>query len=120
MVPLLTRPQIARFKRDGYIILDGVLDPHMCAQVRDEMWDTITERIPRMERGDANTWHVTDEESERLTKDGGKDPYFSAKGNTITIRNGTEQLILNAAVRLGIYGRDCCQSVDTYPLSFMP
>ena len=33
-VPLLSRSQIARFKRDGYLILEGVLDPGMCGRVR--------------------------------------------------------------------------------------
>ncbi len=98
-VPPLSRAQIARFKRDGYLILEGVLDPEMCRQLREEMWDTIAEHLPRMKRDDPSTWCVTEDESERLTKKGGKDPYFSAKGSIITIRNGTEQLVLDAIVR---------------------
>eukprot|EP01051_Picozoa_sp_SAG22_P003699 SAG22_NODE_183_length_16031_cov_36.647000_11_plen_303_part_00 len=99
MVPLLTREQIAEFKRDGFLVMKSVLDPALCAQVRDEMWGQIHENIPRMRRDDPRTWYVTDEESARLTKDGGKDPYFSAKGSVMTIRNGTEQLVLDTAVR---------------------
>ena len=71
----------------------------MCARVRDDMWRDITENIPRMRRDDPATWFVTEEESERLTKASGKDPYFSAKGSMITVRNGTEQLVLETAVR---------------------
>jgi hypothetical protein len=48
-------------------------------QLRDEMWATIAEHMPRMRCDDPSTWHVTEEESERLTKTGGKDPYFSAR-----------------------------------------
>jgi hypothetical protein len=33
-VPLLSRSQIGRFKRDGYLILEGVLDPKMCGRLR--------------------------------------------------------------------------------------
>jgi hypothetical protein len=99
MVPLLTRQQISEFKRDGFIILKDVLDPALCAGVRDEMWAQITANMPRMQRHDPSSWYITDEESARLTKDGGKDPYFSAKGSAITIRNGTEQHVLDAVVR---------------------
>eukprot|EP01048_Picozoa_sp_COSAG05_P030500 COSAG05_NODE_10623_length_555_cov_0.780702_1_plen_84_part_10 len=63
-VPLLTRAQISSFKRDGFIILEGVLDPQLCKMVRDNMWDTITDHLPRMKRNDPATWHVTEEEAE--------------------------------------------------------
>ena len=82
------------------------------------MWATIGEHLPRMKRDDPTTWcdprhlavpprsiwyvrhrFVTDEESERLTKSGGKDPFFSARATTYTVRNGAEQLLLDMAVR---------------------
>lgn len=98
-VPLLTQRQVSEFKRDGFIILPGVLDPDACAALRDDMWSQITANMPRVQRYDPSTWFVTDQESARLTKDGGKDPYFSAKGSAVTIRNGTEQHVLDAVVR---------------------
>lgn len=37
----LTTDQIAQFKRDGFLVLEEVLDPELCRQARDEMWETI-------------------------------------------------------------------------------
>ena len=42
-VDLLTTSQIAQFKRDGFIVLPGVVDADLCRQARDQMWDTIAE-----------------------------------------------------------------------------
>ena len=42
-VDLLTTSQIAQFKRDGFIVLPGVVDLDLCRQARDQMWDTIGE-----------------------------------------------------------------------------
>ena len=67
--------------------------------MRDEMWATIGEHLPRMKRDDPTTWHVSEEESEQLKKSGGKDPYFTASGAMFVVRNGAEQLLLDMAVR---------------------
>ncbi|MBT3341497.1 MAG: hypothetical protein HN712_27325 [Gemmatimonadetes bacterium] len=102
-VALLTSDQITSFKRDGYLVLPGALDPDLCRQARDEMWETIANHLPRMKRDDPTTWGpITDEEHARLAAtrpDGGGEPYFSGKGNRFVIRNGVEEPILNLAPR---------------------
>ena len=37
----LTADQITQFKRDGFLVLEGVLDPELCRQARDGMWEVI-------------------------------------------------------------------------------
>lgn len=101
-VPLLTPNQIEQFKRDGYLVLPGALDPDLCRQTRDEMWKTTATGLPRMKRDDPSTWTpITDEESTVLSvrpKVGG-DPYFHGKGHRFSVRNGAEELLLNLAPR---------------------
>ena len=36
-VDCLTTSQIAQFKRNGFIVLPGVVDPALCRQARDQM-----------------------------------------------------------------------------------
>ena len=63
-VPPLTDSQIAQFKRDGFLVLPGVLDPDLCRRARDDMWEAIGEYLPRMKRDDPSTWTpITDEEA---------------------------------------------------------
>ena len=52
----LTTDQIAQFKSDGFLVLEGVLDPAFCHQARDEMWEVIQAHLPRMNRNDPSTW----------------------------------------------------------------
>ena len=91
-VESLTIDQIAQFKRDGFLILEGVLDPELCRQARDEMWDMIQAHLPRMKRDDPATWDpITEEESAKLQhrpEDGG-DPYFS--GTDTGTQSATER-----------------------------
>ena len=100
-VDRLTTSQIAQFKRDGFIVLPGVIDPELCHQARDHMWDTITEHRPSMKRDDPLTWvPFTEEEQAIYTRlEGGGDPYFSGKGHRMTIRNGAEDLLLDIGAR---------------------
>ena len=55
-VESLTADQIAQFKRDGFLVLEGVLDPELCLRARDEMWEVIQTHLPRMKRDDPSTW----------------------------------------------------------------
>ena len=55
-VESLTADQIAQFKRDGFLVLEGVLDPELCRQARDEMWEVIQAHLPRMKRDGPSTW----------------------------------------------------------------
>ena len=91
----LTASQIAQFKREGFLVLPAVLDPELCRQARDEMWETVEANLPRLKRGDSSTWGpITEEESARLSAqrpEGGGEPYFSGKDHRFTVRNGTEQ-----------------------------
>jgi hypothetical protein len=102
-VELLTASQIAQFKRDGYLVLPAVLDPDLCRQARDQMWETIAANLPRMKRDDPSTWTpITEEESSRPRVPppvGVEDPYFAGRDHKLSVRNGTEQLILDLAPR---------------------
>ena len=40
-VELLSESQIAQFKRDGMLVLPGVLDLDLCRRARDQMWEII-------------------------------------------------------------------------------
>ena len=98
----LTVDQIAQFKRDGFLVLEEVLDPELCLRARDEMWEVIQAHLPRMKRDDPSTWGpITEEESIKLQhrpEDGG-DPYFSGNSHRFTVRNGASELMLNLAPR---------------------
>ena len=98
----LTTEQIDQFKRDGFLVLPSVLDPELCRQARDEMWETIETYLPRMKRDDPATWYpITQEETTRLRvrPEGGGDPFFSGSGHRFTVRNGASELLLNLAPR---------------------
>lgn len=41
------------FKDNGYLIKRGVLDPQLCAQARDRLWEAAP---PRFKRDDVDTW----------------------------------------------------------------
>ena len=100
-VEKLTESQIARFKRDGLLVLPAVLDPDLCGQVRDQLWDTIAEHRPQMKRDDPSTWvpfAKGEADREQRPKEGG-DANFFGSGNRLFTRNGAEQLLLDAAVR---------------------
>jgi hypothetical protein len=98
---LLTTSQIAQFKRDGFIVLPGVVDADLCLQARNQMWDTIAEYRPSMKLDDPSTWlPFTEQEQASYTRpaDGG-DPYFAGSGRGFTIRNGAEDLLLDIGAR---------------------
>ena len=97
----LTTSQIAQFKRVGFVVLPGVIDPELCRQARDQLWETIAESRPSMKRDDHSTWvPFTEEEQASYMRpvDGG-DPYFSGKGHSFCIRNGPEDLLLDIGAR---------------------
>ena len=47
----LTASQIARFRRDGFLVLPAVLDPELCRLARNEMWEAIAAELPPYEKG---------------------------------------------------------------------
>ena len=60
----LTANDIAFFKREGYLIKRGVLDPELTAMARDRLWD---DPPPSLKRDDPDTWVgpvVEEEESD--------------------------------------------------------
>jgi hypothetical protein len=102
-VPRLTTDQIAQFKRDGFLILPNVIDPQICQQAREHMWNTIAEYRPSMKRDDPSTWlPFTKQESSSYESqrpaDGGE-PYFTGSGHGMKIYNGSEDLMLNIGAR---------------------
>ena len=101
-VNLLSPDQIAQFKRDGFLVLPSVLDPELCRQVRDDMWETIDGRFPRLKRDDPSTWGpISEEESAKLKArpEEGGDPYFNGNGHKFYVRNGAEERLLDLAPR---------------------
>ncbi len=100
-VDRLTPSQIAQFKRDGFVVLPGVIDPELCRQAHDQMWDTIAEYRPSMKRDDPSTWLPFTEEEQASYKrpEGGGDPYFSGGERGFTIRNGTDELLIDIGAR---------------------
>ena len=102
-VPLLTASQIARFKRDGFLVLPAALDLELCRQARDALWDAVAMHLPRMKRDDPSTWTpVTAEENAALNAqqpEMGGDPYVFAEGHRFYVRNGTEPFMLDLAPR---------------------
>ncbi|MDE2992119.1 MAG: phytanoyl-CoA dioxygenase family protein [Chloroflexota bacterium] len=100
--PRLTTDQIAQFKREGYLVLPGVVDPELCRQARDQMWDTIAQYRPSMRRDDPSTWTpISEEENASYTREAtGGDPYFGGGGHRFYIRNGAEDLLLDIGARV--------------------
>ena len=100
-VPPLTESQIAQFKRDGMLVLPGVLDLDLCRRARDQMWDLIAEHRPSMKRDDPATWlPFTEEETENHQRpEIGGDPYFFGRGHRLYTRNGAEELLLDLVPR---------------------
>lgn len=97
----LSEGQIAQFKRDGMLVLPGVLDLDLCRQARDQMWELIAEHQPSMTRDDPSTWiPFTEEKANNYQRpEGGGDPYFFGRGHRFYIRNGAQDLLLNMAPR---------------------
>lgn len=102
-IALLTNEQIAQFKRDGFLVLPGVLDPALCRRARDKMWADIKNYLPRIKKEDPATWGpLSDEESAALKAQrppGGGDPYFGGSGHAFFIRNGSEEYMLDLVPR---------------------
>ena len=100
-VARLTTSQIAQFKREGFLVLPGVLDPELCRQARDQMWDAIAAHRPSMKRDDPSTWipFAEEEQSNYPPSEDGGSPYFSGKGHRFFVRNGVDDLMLDLAPR---------------------
>ena len=56
MDALLSPGEIAKFKRDGYFIKRGLLEPSLCAACRDLLWTTPDALPQRMVRGERATY----------------------------------------------------------------
>ena len=100
----LTATARADFKQHGYLVLPAALDPGLCARVRDEMWATLTENLPRLQRGNPATWapFTGDEQRPRRPETDsfeGGDLYFEPTGHRFVIRNGAEELLLDLCPR---------------------
>ena len=50
---VLTEEEIRFFKREGYLIKKGVLDPKLCARARNRLWD---DPPPSLNKDDPDTW----------------------------------------------------------------
>lgn len=101
-VTRLTTSQIAKFKRDGFLVLPGVLDLELCRQAREDMWAVLATQCPRIKRDDPKTWlPFTADEAASYQNSAEHDgfPPFFAVGHRFYIRNGTEDLMLDLAPR---------------------
>ena len=97
-VARLTTSQIAQFKREGFLVLPGALDPELCRQARDQMWDAIGEHRPSMKRDDPSTWGpITEDEAAAQASQ--FDAYFAGKGERLYVCNGADELMLDLAPR---------------------
>lgn len=72
-LPPLTRAELAQFKRDGYILRRGALDPSLLAAAQDAWWQCLEhpDAPPRLRRDQPDTWR-----GELVGSDGG-DPRMS-------------------------------------------
>ena len=50
---ILTEADIQFFKREGYLIKRGILDPDLCARARERLWD---DPPPSLKKDDPETW----------------------------------------------------------------
>jgi len=83
----LTPEEICFFKREGYLVKRGVMDPDLMAQARAFLWEGAP---PRMRRDDPNTWvgpFRPDEEDE--------DPENQRRGFTWKYREPAQKALLN-------------------------
>lgn len=88
---LLSKQQVAAFKRDGFFLARGILDPEVCLHCRDLMW--AANEIPRLDRQGDMTGPITPEEAATVTKETGTD---SASGYRWMTRNlGGEDAFVN-------------------------
>ena len=97
----MTTSQISQFKRDGLLVLPGVLDLDLCRQARDQLWNTLAVHLPRSQREDSFAWGpLADEEEAMLPQTvDGVDAYCWGNGHRIYIRNGAEDLLRALAPR---------------------
>ena len=95
-VDLLSEEQIPEFKRDGFLVLPGVLDTDLCRQARDQMWEVIAEHRPGMKRDDPASWTpISAEEAESYQRPaGGATLIFSAKDIAIISITGPRNYCL--------------------------
>ena len=107
VVPRLTVAQLASFKTDGYLVLPDVLERELIQQLREEAWREI-ESFVRLRQDDPSSWGALEEEDVRhLSKrrpdknnshEGG-DPRFEGSGHRFYLKNGADELHLNAFPR---------------------
>eukprot|EP01048_Picozoa_sp_COSAG05_P008845 COSAG05_NODE_694_length_7891_cov_5.305570_3_plen_334_part_00 len=105
MVLLLNPEQIATFKREGFLLLPGALDPDACDRAREQMWGELCAAVPRLDPHDSTTWcHFTDSEipSQRRSEaefnnsyDGGDPRLDISKGDRFNLHNGCDELQIN-------------------------
>ena len=93
MVPALTDEEVLRFVRDGFLLKRQLLDPALCARCRDRMWEV--NEVPRLDRGDPNTWVGRFSEEEACADPGKYRSGFSWRSRAI----GTEDLFLDLLPR---------------------
>ena len=104
----LTEEQIARFKRDGLLVLPGVLDADLCRRARDQMWEIIGEHRPAMRRDDPATW-VSFSEEEKASYPRGGD-----RGRSVLLRQQTTGTTSATA------SRSCCWTWPPAPCGASP
>ena len=98
-VPRLAAADVARFKRDGFIVLPAAADPDLCRQARDALWGSIATALPRLRRGEPRTWRPFTEQEQEELRLGRKPGVFVEGTHRLYVRNGTSQLMLDLCTR---------------------
>ena len=52
-MPVLTEDEVRFFKREGYLVKKGALDPELCARARERLWD---DPPPSLKKDDPDSW----------------------------------------------------------------
>ncbi|MDA1301965.1 MAG: phytanoyl-CoA dioxygenase family protein [Proteobacteria bacterium] len=99
---MLTPPQIAFFKVNGYLLLRQVLDPALCARARDRLWEALPEGST-MQRDDPATHTGPFPEDQQSD-----DPLHIRKGYLWQLREcGTESSLIDL-----VYNRPLCAMAE--------
>jgi hypothetical protein len=95
VVPPLSTVQLAQFAREGFLVLPRALDPALCAQARDYMWETLRIECPRFRCGDPASWTSFTEAEVREGAEIRPSGFSVYNTQRFNIRCGADELFLD-------------------------